>query len=541
MSLNYVGQDFSILRRVDEVSRRDLDSQLVRGGYSGVAPGFTGTASTSIPFSQLRKRMHVNGTWGWYTDRLGKGSHNLKTGYVFTFEEYRFPQYGTLDHAVYYYRNNFQTPAFVETYDTPLETIDRLRQHSVFVNDRWSVGRNLTLNLGVRLDSYTNYYPAQGNPGTGPFSTAFEVPGRTLPTLSDWVPRVSAIYDVTGEGKTAIKASYGRYSYNPGVTLSSQVNPVARTQTRYNWDGTLPFVPNPANIVSVTGGRQRDLAPDFRNSYVDEWTVGIDQQILTNYLVRFNIVRRFDKYRSQLINAAQPFEAFSTPVAIPDPVPMVRTGTGDDRTITLYSLDRALLPLYDGVLMNTPGYENNYLSYDVAVSKTMSHGFDMLGSVTANRIQEWPTGVPQNPNEAAFPNFEDYWQWNAKLMGTYHAPWRVNLSSVLKTQKRSALRTAVAESVWHVVPGHHHRTCGTGRRIQVSGSDFVGYPCRQAFTVGRGRIELMLDVFNMLNYGTVTAVNTLTGPNFANQIIRILNPRIAKIGTGSRSERLRNL
>lgn len=102
--------------------------------------------------------MHVNSTWGWYTDQLGFGSHNLKTGYVFTFEEYRFPQYGTLDHAVYYYRNNFQTPAFVETYDTPLETIDRLRQHSAFVNDRWTVGRHVTLNFGVRLDSYTNYY-----------------------------------------------------------------------------------------------------------------------------------------------------------------------------------------------------------------------------------------------------------------------------------------------------------------------------------------------------------------------------------------------
>lgn len=59
-------------------------------------------------------------------------------------------------------------------------------------------------------------------------------------------------------------------------------------------------------------GRRRppaDLAPDFRNSYVDEWTVGVDQYVLTNYLVRFNIVRRYDKDRSQLINAAQPFDA----------------------------------------------------------------------------------------------------------------------------------------------------------------------------------------------------------------------------------------
>lgn len=105
------------------------------------------------------------------------------------------------------------------------------------------------------------------------------MPGRTLPTLSDWVPRLSAIYDLFGDGKTAIKASYGRYSYNPGVTLSSQVNPVARTQTRYTWDGTMPFVPNPANIVSVVGGRQRTWRP---TSATRTWTNGLSAWISTS-------------------------------------------------------------------------------------------------------------------------------------------------------------------------------------------------------------------------------------------------------------------
>jgi hypothetical protein len=40
----------------------------------------------------------------------------------------------------------------------------------------------------------------------------------------------------------------------------------------------------------------------------------------------------------------------------------------------------------------------------------------------------------------------------------------------------------------------------------------------------------MVDVFNLLNKGTVLNVNTLTGTNFNREIVGILNPRIAKLG-----------
>lgn len=58
----------------------------------------------------------------------------------------------------------------------------------------------------------------------------------------------------------------------------------------------------------------------------------------------------------------------------------------------------------------------------------------------------------------------------------------------------------------------------------------------RAFHMARGRIELMFDLFNVLNRGRVTAVTTLTGPNFNTQPIRILNPCIAKVWCDSRSK-----
>ena len=34
---------------------------------------------------------------------------------------------------------------------------------------------------------------------------------------------------------------------NANSMMAGFVNPMARTTKRYRWDGTLPFVPNPAN------------------------------------------------------------------------------------------------------------------------------------------------------------------------------------------------------------------------------------------------------------------------------------------------------
>ena len=90
-------------------------------------------------------------------------------------------------------------------------------------------------------------------------------PGFEFHTLSGFVPRISGVYDVFGTGRTAIKLAYGRYSYNAGTMTNANsmmagfVNPMARTVKRYRWDGTLPYVPNPANLLSTQGGANRTL------------------------------------------------------------------------------------------------------------------------------------------------------------------------------------------------------------------------------------------------------------------------------------------
>src|SRR4029078_4862259 len=116
---------------------------------------------------------------------------------------------------------------------------------------------------GSAIDSFQPYYDEQGKSGAGPYQQAVTYPGFTFPRLNGLVPRASIVYDVFGTGRTALKVAYGRYVYNAGTMTNANsmmagfVNPMAKTTKRYRWDGTLPFVPDPANLLSTSGGPNR--------------------------------------------------------------------------------------------------------------------------------------------------------------------------------------------------------------------------------------------------------------------------------------------
>jgi outer membrane receptor for Fe3+-dicitrate len=80
----------------------------------------------------------------------------------------------------------------------------------LYVQDTWQLGR-LTLNPGLRFERFNAEVAEQTSPA-GRFvgERHFDrIPN--LPNFIDWVPRFGAAYDLTGNGKTGLKFSVGRY------------------------------------------------------------------------------------------------------------------------------------------------------------------------------------------------------------------------------------------------------------------------------------------------------------------------------------------
>ena len=85
--------------------------------------------------------------------------------------------------------------------------------------DSWRLKDRLTLNLGVRFDRYRLFLPAQEHPAGSPTAQQF----AAVDNLSDWnvvVPRLGAVYDLTGTGR------------HPG---EGHVRTVSRGAGRHRW------------------------------------------------------------------------------------------------------------------------------------------------------------------------------------------------------------------------------------------------------------------------------------------------------------------
>jgi hypothetical protein len=106
---------------------------------------------------------------------------------------------------------------------TSSETADQSGQssianedYSLFVQDTWKIWRNFTLNYGLRWDAQIFPDPTVAPPKTayGPNLTDPNFPSTGfLPNQKKMVqPRVGFAWDIKGDGKSALRASYGMFN-----------------------------------------------------------------------------------------------------------------------------------------------------------------------------------------------------------------------------------------------------------------------------------------------------------------------------------------
>ena len=118
--------------------------------------------------------------------------------------------------------------------------------YGLFAQDQWTVQR-LTLSLGLRYDGlYGLVRPITtvANNFTGPLS----FPGRTsVPSWKDVTPRLGVAFDLFGNGKTAVKASLGKYMNGGSTSLTTATSPavLGGTNSTRTWiDANSDYVPN---------------------------------------------------------------------------------------------------------------------------------------------------------------------------------------------------------------------------------------------------------------------------------------------------------
>jgi hypothetical protein len=299
------------------------------------------------------------------------GAHSFKVG----FNNGRATQdIGTAVHVPYSYRINSSLPGQL---GVPVPNQLTLRAapyviHSrynydfgLYAQDRWTRDR-LTLNYGIRLDAFGNTIPAQH---LGPVALAptrdISFPEQPNLAFRDLTPKLSAVYDVFGDGKTAVKVSLNKYMtglidvFRSLVIQPAAVNNVVAATARAWTDTNRNFIPdcdllNPlangecgrdANTAFGTLGPGAIYDPDLltgwgHRNYNWELSTGIQHEIIPRVSADVSYYRRwygnFQVTHDQNLTASD-FDAFSI-TAPADP----RLPNGGGQVISgLYDLNPA--------------------------------------------------------------------------------------------------------------------------------------------------------------------------------------------------------
>jgi hypothetical protein len=514
------------------------------------------------PHRQGEGRKSSKGTVSWYKPDLFAGNHDFKAGFEYSPEAWS--DGGVLDRGISgNYRLIFRNgaPFQFEAANNPVQPHNPVAYVGTYVQDTWTLARRLTLNLGARYAHENGALPEQCRGAAAPpLDVVF--PAECFPKVqfNVWnsiVPRVHAVYDLTGDGRTVIKGGWGRFAHLRYVDEIQMANENAHTLAFFRWhdlNGNRAFDPGEVNFdrngpdflfTRLEVGETDAGAvpnPNEKQPITDEFSLSLERQLVRDLAVRVTGVysRNIDTYRLQ--NNLRPYEAYNIPVTSPDPGPDGRRGTADDpgTLITYWEYSPALAgrAFQQPTLINDRGSDANFSSIEVAASKRFSNRWMFMAAYSATKLD-----IPFVPNTAGArtvllttfdPNAEinaanDTWEWLGRVSGAYQFPADVQVSANFEHRSGEPWGRSVSVAGGRTIPSQTVRVEPIGAR-RLPNVNLLHVRGEKSFRLRAGhRMTVRVNLFNALNVNTVLTVTQLSGRNFERPRT-IVPPRIAEIG-----------
>ncbi|MCK6685085.1 MAG: TonB-dependent receptor [Thermoanaerobaculia bacterium] len=285
-----------------------------RGNAHFWAPYFCGNCPGS---NEDRNNDDILAKGTLFLSTKGLGSHNVAFGYQ--------------NFGVQRTSNNYQSPTGFVLFSTDVNYINGtlypvidndlnaglvwypvlapsqgsdVRTWSIFVNDTWKLNNHLSFNVGLRYDK----------------NDAEDSQGAKTADDSSFSPRLSATYDVKGDGSLRVMASYAQYvgqlqenqvsagsgagtpaiyywywfgkQYNtPGQPLTPTATVLREMFTAWGITGSNQPANAPVDFASVPGVSTQ-IRGGLESPYAEEWVLGFGGNIGQNLVYRLDAIRR---------------------------------------------------------------------------------------------------------------------------------------------------------------------------------------------------------------------------------------------------------
>jgi hypothetical protein len=420
------------------------------------------------------------------------------------------------------YRNGI--PDSVNTYNTPTYADMKDREMAYYVQDRWRPVRKLTMNLGLRAETNYGWMNAACQEQT-PFVVArcYE-PLKGFPDWKAVNPRFSIVYDVGGDGRTALKFAANRYITPVGKSIVERVNPIAIVSDTRRWTACaagqtsecdlngdlLPQINELGPSSGYPFGVLNRYAPDTRWPWSRELTGEVQRQFPGNLVLTVGYTHREKRGQFGSRNMAVPTSTY---------IPLTVTEANSGRSVTVYNQAPALRGLNDFLWNNESALDSDYNGTDITLDKRMSNGWMLTGGVSFGKN----VGDIYGTSDLNNPNFQfrrgvqgNDVPFSLRLSGVYDLPLGIALSGTFQRQNGFPEITSVSvgNNTVALTQGTTNITVeprGTKRLPDLNQLDIS---LRKAFRVGAKSFQPRLDFYNLMNSATITARNNTLGSSY---------------------------
>jgi hypothetical protein len=467
------------------------------------------------------------------------------------------------------YRFNNGIPNQITERASPVSRYDDLKAElGIFIQDKWTLNR-LTLTAGLRFDYFNSYFPATPL-GPGPLvpNRNFTVPEYPWDNWKDLTPRVAAVYDLTGDGRTALKFNVGRYVLAGDPTVGNVFSILANTVTR-SWNDRAglgingDYIPqcdllNPnanGECGAISDARFGTQVPSTaydpsvlngwgKRGYNWEFSAGVQREISNRVGLDVGYFRRI--YGNFLVTdnqavSASDFTAFSIPAPADPRLP----GGGTYAVGPVYDVNPTKFGQVNNIVRFSDAYGKqieHWNGIDVSVNARPRSGVLVQGGFSTGRTSTDNCAVvaiaPEVAPLNAYCHVDTNFLTQVKLLGTYTLP-KVDVqfsgtfqslpgpqvtanyiatNAITFPSLGRPLSGGAANATINIVP------LGTmyGERLNQLDIRFA-----KLFRYGKTRTGLNFDLYNVLNANAVTSQNN----NYAAwQVpLSILDARLFKI------------
>jgi len=477
------------------------------------------------------------------------GSHEIKGGIEYEHEKAEVTKRmsggqqvdifeNTVDPSKPIYRHFYWTTPDATVGNAPTSQLNASPEHKVttaYLQDRFTVNDRLVLSYGVRWDR----------------QQIIDASGVVQIDLKeDYAPRLGVVFDPKGDHTSKVYGSYGRFYEQIPMDLVIRSYSYERQPRIINYSPTSTTPDSAAEAdagldSAILGGLVTPADPDLRNQYITEYLLGYEREVMPDLAVGVKgIYRSYGRVLEDFLCADDGTYCIGNP--------------GEGLMSNVFTLDYSRT-------FPAPKAKRDFKGVQFDATKRFSDNWQGMASYLYSKLEgnfdgEYSpfTNVGADPNITAAYDYYDFFtngsdlntitnkgplsndrRHQFKVSGIYESPWKLSIGAAAYWRSGTPLTRYGYSDAYGRYEFFLTERGAEGRSPSNYEVDLhFGYP----ISIGPAKLNLLLDVFNLLNaqrpilldqrWGFSEADNaepTPSNPRYGDAVIRT-PPTSARLG-----------